>query len=218
MKSRSKITTALIGGGTVLLLVFALGGRTIVSSQGVRSIAQFRDASTPLDRIQSDGFGLYIDQNQCVDAYVIGGGSWLLDTARTGCPQQRSVQLDFSDAISRTPDGSGSDTCHVNDAFGQAGELNICGSNAVDLNHLTADRFFGNNANSTKVAIRFNLVADGNQAFSLEFEQPLQVSGDSNTRIMTAGANSVAELYKATRRSKVSLGRFYMPFRLTVTR
>lgn len=54
--------------------------------------------------------------------------------------------------------------------------------------------------------------------FDLDFEQPLSVTGTSGLRTLEAGPTAIAELYKLLKSSqrKVSLGRYYMPFQVTV--
>ena len=57
----------------------------------------------------------------------------------------------------------------------------------------------------------------------LSFEEPVPITdGDSTFRVLEAGADAVAELYQnvqqGKRTIKVSLGRYEMPFQLTVTK
>lgn len=59
----------------------------------------------------------------------------------------------------------------------------------------------------------------GPGGFELSFEQNVGVTSVSaTTRVMTASATAIAELYQKVGVSgkKVSLGRYYMPFSLTV--
>lgn len=72
------------------------------------------------------------------------------------------------------------------------------------------------------MTLPFSLSPDfSNTAFSLEFEQNVQVFAvptNRNAREMEAPLNAVAELYKygVGTGAKVSLGRYHMPFRLRV--
>ena len=215
----------------VMTATFAVGR---LSAQGNHIAAQaaFRDATAvPTDKIRSDDqssvLGAYPDGTYCVIDYRGSGGFYFLRTAKSSCtpPVQRRVKLDFSDAISRTPDGSGIDPCHVNDALGQPGELNICGLNDLlpDV-RLIANTLFSNSALNlgTAVALHFGLIISfsGPSAFSLEFEQSQGVTASgTNARTVTAGATAVAELYKnnTSNSTRISLGRFKMPFQVTVT-
>ena len=207
-----------------------------LSAQGNQIPAQaaFRDLpgspTQPSDKILSDGlsltYGFYPHLVNCVRNYKGNGGFYFLRTAALSCtpPVQRKVKVDLSDAITRTPDGSGSDSCHVNDALGQQGELDICGLNVLPDVRVIANTLFSNSALNlgTTVSLHISLTVSfsGPSAFSLEFEQPLAVTASGpNVRILTAGPNSVAELYKnnTSNGQRISLGRFRMPFQGTVT-
>lgn len=182
------------------------------------------------DRIRSDTFGPYQDGVNCVIAWV-QGNFFFLRTYSSACfqaesPPVRKITLDFSDAVSRTPDGSGTlGPCFVNDAYGQTGELDLCGSNLVADVRVIANSLFAKTVTSgTPVSLPFSLSPDfSNTGFSLEFEQNVQVFTDStntNAREMQAASTAVAELYKngagPRGNGKVSLGRYRMPFRLRV--
>ena len=60
-----------------------------------------------------------------------------------------------------------------------------------------------------------------NTEFYLEYEQPLTVTvTGTSTRAITAGANAIAELYRATRvKNKyvlTSIGRYKMPMQMVI--
>ena len=55
--------------------------------------------------------------------------------------------------------------------------------------------------------------------FQLDFELNVSVTAPSaNVRVLTAGSNAIAHLYQISGNKKVSVGRFYMPFSLIVTK
>ena len=191
------------------------------------------------DRIRSDSAtpsiiaAPYIDGADCVGVRVLGTSLFLrTDSLVDDLPCTiRAINLDFTEAIGlRTPDGTGRNPdgsvndCLVNDAFGQLGQLNICGSNAVLDVRFQADQLFSNTAltNGATVKLPFSLSADfRNTGFLLEFEQPLTVTGDANVRVLTAESNGVpvvAVLSKGGLRRGTVIGRFYMPFQLTVSK
>ena len=176
------------------------------------------------DRVLSDDGTSYVNSAgaaPCVIARVEDTGMFFLRTTGGNCfaatGQFKPIVLDFSDAVSRSPDGSGSDNCHVDDANGHAGELDICGSNTISDVRVIAKDLFSKNGlrRGTRADIVFSLEPDfQNTDFSLEFEQRLDVSGDAVTRTFVAGASSVAVL----RKGQTVLGRFNLPFSLQVTK
>lgn len=184
--------------------------------------ATFGDASG--DRVLSDDGNSYVNSGgvpPCVIARVEDTGMFFLRTTGGNCFATtggfKPIVLDFGDAISRSPDGSGSDGCHVDDANGHAGELNICGLNTIsDVRVIARDLFSKNGLRrGTRVGLAFSLEPDfQNTDFSLEFEQRLDASGDAVTRTFAAGASSVAVLQKG----QTVLGRFNMPFSLQVAK
>ena len=197
--------------------------------------ATFADAIG--DRIRSDGGGpfgaetSYPDSEPCVVSSVGKKGSFFLRTAfsESSCTPitpdnsdlDRALVLDFSYAIVRTPDGSGGiDPCLVDDAYGQLGpKLNICGPNTLTDVRIIADKLF-TTSSSTPVTVPFQLATSyRNTAFQLAFEQPVSKDPSGSTRTLTAGPLAIAELYKYRPKGpKISLGRFYMPFIVTVTK
>ncbi|HSF16326.1 MAG TPA: hypothetical protein VLK65_12325 [Vicinamibacteria bacterium] len=182
------------------------------------------------DKIRSDGQGIedglisdsaYNDSEICVIGWSDNtNGRFFLrtDGRDSACDVQapdRKLVLDFSDAIERNG------TCVVDDAFGQNGTLNICGVNFVTDVRIIADKLFQNmSPTTTPVILAFSLVRDFRYtAFELQFEQAVPASGDvSSTRVLSAPAGAVAELYKnQAKGKKLSLGRFQMPFEIEVT-
>jgi hypothetical protein len=211
---RDAVTTDLDGN-----VILDLDGNFIFGSDRIRS-----DSATP-----SIVAAPYIDGVDCVGVQILGTSLFLrTDKLVNDVPcALRAINLDFSDAISRTPDGSGTNPdgsvndCLVNDAFGQLGQLNICGSNAVPDVRFQATQLFSNTAltNGVNVKLPFSLNADfKNTGFLLEFEQPLTVTGDANVRVLTAESNQVAVLSKGGLRRGIVIGRFRMPFKLTVSK
>ena len=216
----------------VMTATFAVGRLSAQGNQ-IPALAIFRDATTvPTDKIQSDGLigAAYLGYPHgvnCVLNYKGTGGFYFLRTVAPNCtdpPVQRLVKVDFSNAITRTPDGTGGDTCHVNDALGQTGELNICGLNVPQDVRLIANTLFANSAlnHGTTVTLYISLIRSfsGPAAFTLAYEQSQLVTAPgTNVRTLTAGPDSVAELYKtnSSNGQTISLGRFKMPFQLTVT-
>ncbi len=196
-------------------VLLAQGGNQIAAS------AVFRDL--PDDNIRSDDLdpdAAYTDGTDCVTSWVNRKtGFFFLRSVGPYCQPGRHIVLDF-----RTWVGSQPSPCEVDDALGQLGELNICGANTLPDVRIIADALFQGSALSagTNVKLPFNLVPNftSGQAFDLEFEQAVAVTGLSiNSRILTAGPSAVAELYRRPSKGKrVSLGRFYMPFQLTVTK
>ena len=180
--------------------------------------ASFGDASG--DGIRSDGAGTYYDGVGCVKSGV-SGNQYFFRSATYGCsPATRTVTLDFTQAV-----GTCVDPTYETDAYA-GGSLNICGPNAVPDVRVVATSMFASTAltKGTPVTLIFSTPANysGPGGFELHFEQNVAVSWYSpTTRMLNASASAIAELYqnvpngrKASQ--KVSLGRYYMPFSLTV--
>jgi hypothetical protein len=178
--------------------------------------ASLRD--DPGDRVRSVGGPVYTPGVECVISWVDGGnGTFFLRTTGGACfgssGEYHAVELDFGDPV--TPI---SGSCEVDDPFGQAGTLSRCGTNTIPDLRILASDLFRTGASSTSVVLPFNLSPDfRNTAFQLEFEDPLAITdGDAQFRELTAAPGAVAELYAVRRGKKTSLGRFRMPFQLTV--
>lgn len=214
----------------VMILAVGVAGTWLSAATRIPARETFRDL--PEDRIQSDRDPVYSngyeDGIACVVSWV-QSNFFFMRTYRSSCfqsgePPSRKITLDFSDAVSRASDGSTADPCVIDDAYGQAGTLNICGANVVADVRVIANNLFGKNAgvNGTPVSLPFSLSADySNTAFLLEFEQNVRVIPDpatANAREMEALPDAVAELYKygSGKGGKLSLGRYRMPFRLRV--
>jgi hypothetical protein len=219
------------GKGTELFAVISKAASALTPAE-----AMLRDAAS--DKIRSDGLGLaagsasassYADREICVIAWVDGtNGRFFIRVEGGGDCEfktlDRKVVLDFTDALQRTGNcQAGQPCCQVDDAWGQAGVLDICGLNEVTDVRIIADKLFQNAAPvTTPVTLPFSLAPDfRHTGFVLEFEQGVPASGDvSIARTLTAGPQAVAELYKFEAKGgrKVSLGRFRMPFELVAVR
>ena len=205
----------------VLAALLLLSGVVWAGSGQIAVAGHFRDQAG--DKIRSDGYsnGFYYWRVDCAISWYSGNGMYFLRTSDYQCTpvQQRYIVLDFSDPVDPPS------KCIVDDALGQAGTLNICGVNSVLDVRLVATKMFTSSAlsNGTPVMLILNLqpVFKNNTytnqgAFELNFEQNVPVSGSATSRTVTAGPDAVAELYLIQPKgSKVSLGRFRMPFSLT---
>ena len=206
--------------------VVAASGVWVGAATAVPATATFRDLDT--DRILSDK--LYIPASyyhgiDCVRSQVgqAGAGGFGFRSRIYGCTAAafRSVTLDFSHPVVA---GCTSPT-YVADAYA-GGQLNICGSNLVPDVRINAGSMFASSALSrgTPVILVFSTPASytGPGGFELDFEQNVGVTATSSalTRVLTAPATAIAELYQNLPSSgkKVSLGRYYMPFSLTVAK
>jgi len=204
---------------TYSLALLALGSVLWAQGNKVPAEAVLRDAVG--DRIVSDGSGAYLDDvDYCTTSYVSNQFSFVRST-RFECTtpiSQRKIKIDFSNAMSRTPDGS--DPCLVDDAFGHSGGLDICGLNEIIDVRIIAERLFGPNASSTPVTLPISTQRSYNKTgYHLKFVQNVPVSAPSaNVRVLTAGSAAVAELVKNLNKGTISLGTFYAPFELTVTK
>jgi len=203
----------------VLLALTLLSGIVFVASAAKRTpaVSEFRDYSS--DRIRSDG-APYTD-GTCTASWTEPSGFYFLRTIKSGCPNGRFIKLDFGGQVEISPPGCRS----VSDP--EAGKsLNICGPNNVHDVRIIANTLFKYGALTTTVSLHF-IQKDGGDftgpaPFELSFEEPVPVDGDSTFRVLEAGADAVAELYQnvqqGKRTTKVSLGRYNMPFQLTVTK
>lgn len=191
--------------------------------------ATFREnawTTSPTDKIRGDALGSYRDDGpadpDCVIAWVDNGGSFFLRTVKPNCSTTtpRSILLDFSDAESR----SRSCPAVVLDDYGNS--LDICGGNNVADVRVIANSLFKDTAltNGTRVTLYFSLQRDFTSTeFELDFEQPVPVTAMSATvRVLEAPAGALAELYQYVSQGrktvKTTLGRFRMPFQLTVVK
>ena len=217
--------------------VLAAGGGVLLgAATTVPATATFDDANS--NRIRSDDsptfsanfpYPSYQDGIDCVRSQVGGNGfsfrsrSYACTTA-TPSFAIRSVTLDFSQPVTGTcPNPS-----VVYDLFAsgtlEERKLDICRSNLVPDVRIIASKMFANSALAygTPVMLVFSTPTNftGPGGFELDFEQNVRVTGSGTTRQMTASATAIAELYQNIPNSgrKVSLGRYYMPFSLTVAK
>lgn len=222
----------LVAGGSVLLGA----GTTTPATATFRDTVVTDVSGLPLagsDRLRSDNspnfaaqppYPSYQDPIDCVKSQVGSGFSFRSRsyscTTSTPTATPRSVTLDFSQPVVA---GCTSPT-NVTDAFA-GGTLDICGSNAVPDVRIIASGMFASTAatKGTSLILVFSTPTNftGPGGFELDFEQNVGVTVVSGTaRQMTAPATAIAQLYQnvSTSGKKISLGRYYMPFSLTVVK
>lgn len=220
--------------------VVALSGTLLGQNKNTNrtpAIATFReDAFTlvPSDKIRGDDLGSYPNSSlggDCVTAWVDKGGFFFLRTVTPYCTTTtpRSIVLDFSGYVSLPT------SCEVvgYDQYGNPHTLDICGANGADGKgtvpdvRIIANSLFKRTApGSTTVTLPFLLYPSfsGGTTFELDFEQAVSFTGTSSVRVLTATVTTdqpnadVAELYQYVNGAKSSLGRYHMPFQLTVTK
>lgn len=164
----------------------------------------------------------YTSQLNCVNSWIDSkSGFYFLRTVKSGCTTTapRSIVLDFSDAISRACDCP----CFVPDSNDNSGAtLDLCGQNSLPDVRVIADTLFRDNALSrgTTVTLPFSLQPDFRGTdLGLDFEQAVPVTRGSTQGVLQAAPDAIAELYQTTKTGqKISLGRFRMPFTLTVSK
>jgi hypothetical protein len=193
----------------VAALLLAAGSVAAGQTQ-IPASATLRDESSG-DEIVSDGAAY----DQSVDCVVsrVQNGQYFLRTVSPSCTQStpRTITLDFSNAVTAPSN------CSVVDP--NSGKiLNACGSNPLPDVRIIAQALFKTSASSTTVLLPFSLKPDfSGTAFELDFEQAVPFTGSGILRVLTAGSDAVAELYQIGKHgSKVSIGRYKMPFQLTV--
>ena len=206
----------------VLALALVLNAIAWAGSGQIPAVGNFRD--DPTDRIRSDGQfnGFYWWWDNCVISWYNASGMYFLRTSNFQCTpaQPRSIVLDFSNPVSQI----NSSQCVVSAAVAQSGSLNICGVNYVPDVRVVATKMFTSAALKQGTAVMLILNVEPvfanntytNQgAFELDFEQNVPVTGGNTYRTITASPDAVAELYQIqSKGTKVSLGRFRMPFSL----
>ncbi len=200
---------------SVAVLLFAAGTLAAAGPPNIPASATLRDGSG--DKIVSDPLGAY-DQNQdCVLSYVQRGtGMYFLRTVSAYCttPSPRAITLDFSNAVTAPS------SCSVFDP-NSGKSLNACGSNLLPDVRIIANSLFSTSASSTTVLLPFSLKPDfSGTAFELDFELAVPFTGSGILRLLEGGPDAVAELYQFVKTghttTKVSIGRYKMPFQLTV--
>lgn len=219
---------ARVQAATIAAVIVAGLVASEVAGQGSRSPAEasFREdawTNAPADRIRGDGALSYRDDGSadpdCVVAWVDKGGMFFLRTVRANCTPvtSRSITLDFGDPVSPPA------VCSVQDQYGNT--LDVCGANAVPDVRIIAHSAFKDAAltGGTTLTMPFSLRADfSSTAFELQFEQPVGVTGTSTMRTLEGPSGAVAELYQYVKQgrktTKVSLGRYRMPFGLTIVK
>lgn len=216
----------------VIVLVGLASGATVATAELPPLKVLLTDS--PGDKILSDGFGLYTDQDDCVRSYIGGSGpNSGFAFMRTGqhvdhCAtplRPRELILDFSDPVP----GSEPADCLVEDAYHPGLFLNACGLNSVpDARLVSGYPFNPTNPTTAGMTVKLNIerpppFPNIGESFTLKFEQPLSVTGaPGSSRTITAGGAAIAELYRnVTIRNKiklVSIGRYKMPFQVTYTK
>ena len=224
-----RIASSRIALGLGITILAAVAGTTVLAmaSLGTTTTLSDRDGtgSDPVDRVRSDGGGVYVHALDCVGSTrdTKSGATFLRTASHTvpGCddgywqddsPAHRSIRLDFSAPVP----GSGPSECGT--------DLNACGLNTIpDVRIHTADAFSTRAlTNGTRVEIYVSFNPDlNNTEFYVEYEQPLMVAVTGpSTRTITADANAIAELYRATKvKNKyvlTSVGRYYMPMQMVI--
>ena len=210
------------------LLTFTAAACTVLS------VASWAGTSVPadvslrndsLDKIRSDGWveptngWQYDDGINCVKTGV-ATSQYFFRSTRFACTpvKARAVTLDFSQPVSGTCGGV------VLDGYA-GGPLDTCGSNVVPDVRIVAGKMFASSAltGGTPLMLVFSTPTNftGPGGFELDFEQNVAVTALSATaRQMTAAPTAIAELYQnvpnGRGNQKVSLGRYYMPFSLSV--
>ena len=201
---------------SVAVLLFAAGMLAAAGQTEIPASATLRDNTT--DAIRSDGFSptTYDQGLDCVLSFV-QNGQYFLRTVNPFCPLDldvRALILDFSNPVTIP------NNCFPLDPNSGL-KLNACGSNILPDVRLIAQSLFKASPGSTTVSLPFSLYPDftGSAAFELDFELAVPfTAGSGNQRILTAGSNAVAQLYQiGAHGHKISIGRYYMPFQLTVT-
>ena len=158
------------------------------------------------------------------NSYVNSSSYFLRTVDYTGTTSTniRGIYLDFryvatAPAVTSITDPNDSSGAVLN-LGGVGGTLNLI----LDL-RIVASNLFSSTATTrgTNVIMPFSLQPEftGSGDFELDYEANVAVTApDANTRVLTAGPNAVATLYVIKGNKKTSVGRFYLPFTLTVTK
>lgn len=224
----------------VTAAIVALSGELWGQSKNTNrtpAVANFREnfyTVSPSDKIRADAsWNNYYPMNSldCVTAWVDRGGLFFLRTVTPYCTTTtpRSIVLDFSGYVSLPAN------CGVvgYDQYGKSHTLDICGASGADGTGTVPDvriiansLFKGTVPGSTTITLPFLLYPSfsGGTVFELDFEQAVSFTGTTSVRVLTATGTTdqpnadVAELYQYVNGAKSSLGRYHMPFQLTVTK
>lgn len=207
----------LVAAAATLVASFAYSSWVWGAIPRVPATDTFRVLAT--DRIRGDGRAYIDGVGDCVTTNVqtnfFGLRSYYPPACLNVLPSMptRTITLDFSDAVSRPAGVDCSSGPFLKDG------VSICGSNDFYDVRVLANSLFAKNAptNGTPVTVPFNPVPFSYPQFELDFEQNLKVVViNSTTRTMEASGTAVAELYEYVGGIKSSLGRYHMPFKLTV--
>ena len=198
----------------VAVLLFAAGAVAAAGHPQIPASATL-GAESSGDGIVSDGTAY----DQSVDCVVslVQNGQYFLRTVSPNCTTTptppRAITLDFSNPVTARTN------CSVFDPNSNT-SLNVCGSTSLPDVRIIAGSLFKTSASSTSVILPFSLFPDfSGTAFELDFELAVPFTAPSSTeRVLTPGPGAVAQLYQiGAHGHKVSIGRYYMPFQLTVT-
>jgi hypothetical protein len=199
----------------VAVLLFVAGAVAAAGQTQIPASATLRDSTT--DGIRSDNFSpspTYDQGKDCVTSWVRNGEYFLRTVGPLCTPQTpREIILDFSNIVTHP---SNCDVVDLNSGM----TLNACGSNLLPDVRIIAQSLFKASPGSTTVSLPFSLQPDftGSSDFELDFELAVPFTGSGSQRILTAGSNAVAQLYQiGAHGHKISIGRYKMPFQLTVT-
>ena len=229
-------TNSIRGFTAALIIVGLFAVQTVAkgASSTTPAKAQFAASVTApgTDCVYADLGGYYYD-----GTYVDSLGATVTGDSRVGTSNYffrsvvytgtaatniRGVYLDFKNVVTAPtqttisdPNDSSGAQLHLGDS---SGTLNFI----PDLRILASSLFSSNaTANGTSVIIPFSLQPEftGNADFELDYATNVAVSAPSaNVRVLSAGPNAVAALYVMKSNKKVLVGRFYLPFTLTVTK
>ncbi len=187
---------------------------------------------TYTNMIRSDAVSpTYQNAVDCVTSEVFSNGLYVLRTDYLNCTatSPRTLVLDFSQCVAGfCPSNFGFSSCSLPDPNFPSDSLNVCGPNNVKDTRLLASTLFQSLSASsltTAVSLPFSLETrfTGSSSFELDFEQPVPFQAvGSAERILTAGQGAIADLYelvpKGSTVQKKEIGRYSMPFDVTVTK
>jgi hypothetical protein len=209
------LSFALIGMVATAAAAKAAGGGTNVPATTTFVSSTFAPAG---QAIYADAYGSYKDGTYLDSANVtvtgisyVSGNSYFFRTVSssgTTATNIRSVNMDFSQVVSGgVPAGLSSGASIV-------GDVRVLASS------LFSAFARGATSGTTTVSMPFSLSPDftGTSDFQLDFDAAVTVTGDSTTRTMTAGPNATATLSDLRGKRAVVVGKFKMPFSLTVSK
>ena len=209
---------------TVVLTVIATVAGVTAAVGPIGTTTVLRDSEG--DAVRSDGYVLpdYIHGTDCVASTrdARSGATALRTASHTVCADSdwqngndatRKINLNFNNPVG----GVFPTPCQIAD-------LDACGPNTIPDVRIETTNAFSSQALSrgTGMNIYVSYHPDlNNTEFYIEYEQPVSVSGTSDTRTVTAGPMAIAELYQVTRVKGrlvfTSVGRYYMPMEMTIS-